>query len=119
MDPDIASLSATLAALLGAPLLAFTGADATLVVVLVGLGFVVGLALGAGATRYVQYRRRTEEPPELKRRRPIRPSRAGLAEDPIVVALGVKDDESGRARRRRRPIGTGLHAPPGDSPPPT
>ena len=114
MDPDIAPLSATLAALLGAPLLAFTSADA----ILVGLGVVVGLAVGAGATRFVQHRRSAEEPPELERR-PIRPSRAGLAEDPIVVALGVKDDEAVRARRRRRPIGTGLHAPPGDSPPPT
>jgi len=120
MDPDIGlHVTATLAALPGAPPLAFAAEDALLVALLVGLGAAVGLAVGAGATWLLRRRREAvKPPPDRVERRPIRPSRAQLTEDPIVVALGIGHDEAERARRRRRRIGAGLHTPPNDSPPP-
>jgi len=121
MDPDIGThVTATLAALTGAPPFAFAAEDALLVTLLVGLGAAVGMAVGAGAI-WLRRRRRdaVKPPPDDVQRRPIRPSRVGLTEDPIVVALGIGPDEAETARRRRRPIGAGLHTPPNDSRPRT
>jgi hypothetical protein len=118
MDPDIGlHVAATLAALPGAPPFAFAAEDALLVTLLVGLG----AAVGAGGTWLLRRRREAvRPPPDDVERRPIRPSRVELTEDPIVVALGIGLDQAERARRRRRrPIGAGLHTPPNDAPPPT
>jgi hypothetical protein len=120
MGPGIFPVPAILAALLEAPLPAFMAEDALLVAMLVGLGAAVGMVVGAGTTRVVRHRRRSAaSPDDGGPRRPIRRPGVELTEDPIVVALGVGGDEATRARRRRRPIGTGLHTPPGESPPPT
>jgi len=119
MDPDIGlTFPATVAAALaGAPPLAFAAADAPFVALLVALGVAVGVVIGAGATHLMHRRRDASRPDEVVRS-PIRRSRAGHTEDPIVVAL-VGGDNDARARRRRRPIGSGMHRPPGESPPPT
>ena len=121
MSPAILSIiPATDAALIGAPSFAFTAEDGLLVALLVGLGVAIGMVASAAATRLLRRRRaagqRRDEAPV---RRQVRRSRAGMSEDPIVMALGISQDEDVRARRRQRPIGAGLHTPPGDSPPPT
>jgi len=120
MDPDIGlTVPATLAALLGAPPLAFAAGDAILVALLAGIGMAVGTVVWAGASSVLR-RRRAAEARHDDEPRPVRPLRVGLTEDPIVAAMGVGDDSTKRARRRRRPIGAGLHTPPGGaSPPPT
>lgn len=119
MDPGILPIPAIAAALTGAPPLAFATADALVVALIVGVGAGAGLVARAVTARVVRHRRGAAHSLADAERRPIQPSRVGLAEDPIVTALGVGGDEAVRARRRRRPIGSGLHTPPGESPPPT
>ena len=120
MDLNLGLVPAFLTKLVGAPPLAFATQDAVILALLVGLGVGLGMAVGPSARRLVRRRRGAAgQAQDEALRDPIRRSRAGLGEDPIVMALGVRDDEAARARRRRRTIGAGLHTPPGESPPPT
>ena len=118
MIAGIASGRELCAALLGAPLLASAADDVVLVVAIIAAATVIAVAASAVAPRLGRGRE-AGIPPGGVERRTIRPSPAGLSDDPIVAALGLGDDEALRARRRRRPIGGSLNSPPGDSPPPT
>ena len=105
------------AALLGAPLLASAADDVVLVAAVIAAAAMIAVAVGVAAPRLG--RDREVGPPGGVERRTVRSPSAGLADDPIVAALGLGDDDALRARRRRRPIGGSLNSPPGDSPPPT
>jgi len=103
------------AALLGAPLLASAADDVVLVAVVIAAASVIAVAVSLVASRLGREREGAAPPGGVERRT----ARPRLADDPIVAALGIGDDEALRARRRRRPIGGRLNSPPGDSPPPT
>ena len=116
MIAGIASALESSAALLGAPLLASAADDVVLVAVVIGVAAVIAVAASVAVPRLARDRDDGIPPGGVERRT----ARSGaLADDPIVAALGLGDDEALRARRRRRPIGGGLSSPPGDSPPPT
>ena len=120
MIAGIASALQFSAALPGAPLLASAADDVVLVAAVIAAAAGIAVAISVIAPRLGRGRGREEGiAPGGVERRTIRPSPAGLADDPIVAALGLGDDEALRARRRRRPIGGSLNSPPGDSPPPT
>ena len=117
MDPGSTSTLASSAALEGAPPLASAADDIVLVAMVIAAAAVIAVAVSVLAPRLGRGREHGG-PPDGIERRAARPTGGRLADDPIVAALGIGDDEALRARRRRRPIG-GLNSPPGDSPPPT
>lgn len=118
MITGIVSALESVAALSGAPLLASAADDVVFVAVVVGAAAVIAVAVSVVGPRLGR-ERDDGTPPGGVERRAARSARAGLAEDPIVAALGLGDDEALRARRRRPPIAGRLNSPPGDSPPPT
>jgi hypothetical protein len=118
MIAGLVSALASCAALSGAPLLASAADDVVLVAVVIGAAAVIAVAVSVVGPRLARERHHGT-PPGGVERRAVRSAGAGLAEDPIVAALGLGDDEALRARRRRRPVGGHLNSPPGDSPPPS
>lgn len=118
MIAGIASTPESSAALLWAPLLAFGAEDVLLVTVVIGAAAVIAVAVSLAAPRLG--RRRDEgSAPDGVERRAVGRSNVRLADDPIIAALGLGDDDALRGRRRRRTIGGRLESPPGDSAPPT
>ena len=107
----------SVAALSGAPLLASAADDVVLVAVVIAAAAVIAIAVSVVGSRLGRERHDGTPPGGVERR--ARSAGAGLAEDPIVAALGLGDGEALRARRRRPPIAGRLNSPPGDSPPPT